>query len=415
MTTSDDSNVTIDPPGALDGLKVVELAEGISGPYCAKLLADLGAEVIKVERPGAGDACRAIGPFYADDPSPDSGLLFNFLNTNKLGITLDVATPLGRQLLDRLLDDADVLLVSGRPSESEARNLHYDARGRAHSRLVCTYVTPFGLQGPRRDWKAGELVAFQMSGLGPVTPGERRGRADLPPLKAAGSQALMAAGMTAAVATMHALFAREVSGKGQLVDVSETQSLASHQFMNVARWVYFGEPGRQGFSEGSGRIWCKDGAVFMLLFTGQEQQWKAFLELMGNPEWSKAPEFQTRASALSNHAAEFWARVHEWAGQFTKEELYRNAQRLRVPLFPENSIAEAVESDQVRSRDFMQEMPLASGATVRGPVAPYMFSETPARIRRSAPALGGDNHAILCGRLGVSEAEIEKACGAGVA
>jgi crotonobetainyl-CoA:carnitine CoA-transferase CaiB-like acyl-CoA transferase len=414
--TNESNSQTLDgPPGALDGLKVIELAEGITGPYCGKLVADLGAEVVKVERAGRGDPSRRIAPFYHDEPSLDSGLLFNFLNANKVGLSFDTDGSAGRKVLHGLLDDADVLLVSGRPSEIEARDLHYGVVSEKHPKLICTYVTPFGLDGARRDWKAGELVAFEMSGLGPVTPGERRGRPDLPPVKAAGSQALMAAGMTAAVATMHALFSREVSGQGQMVDVSETQPLASHQFMNVARWLYHGDPGRQGYSEGSGRIWCKDGAVFMLLFTGQEQQWKAFLELMGNPEWSKAPQFQTRAAAMSGHAAEFWAHVHEWAGQFTKEELYRNAQKLRVPLFPENSIAEAVESDQVRSRGFIQEIPLANGAIARGPIAPYAFSETPARIRRPAPTLGRDNHDVLCEHLGLSEAELANLCGAGVA
>ena len=114
-----------EPEGALEGLKVVEIAEGVSGPYCGKLLADLGAEVIKVERPGAGDASRGFAPFYHDEPSPDAGLLFGFLNTSKLGVTLDVAAPPGREILHRLLAEADVVLVGGRPAAIERAGLDY--------------------------------------------------------------------------------------------------------------------------------------------------------------------------------------------------------------------------------------------------------------------------------------------------
>jgi len=402
-----------EPEGALEGLKVVEIAEGISGPYCGKLLADLGAEVIKVERPGAGDASRGFAPFYHDEPSPDAGLLFGFLNTSKLGVTLDVAAPPGREILHRLLAEADVVLVGGRPAAIERAGLDYASLSEAHAGLVCTYVTPFGLTGPHAGWQGSELVAFQASGLGIMTPAERRGSPEMRPLKAGGHQAMMVAGLTAAVATMHAVFAREASGAGQCVDVSEVEPLTSHQFLNLARWTYTGDPGYRGYTEGSGRIWCRDGAVFMLLFAGQGHQWQAFLDLMGNPEWAQGPEYRSRAS-LGEKTEEFWARVHEWAGGYGKQELYREAQGRRVPMFPENSIAEAVESEQVRARGFVQEIPLACGASVRAPTAPYQFSETPVRVRRVAPSLGRDNDAVFRGRLGLTAEELRRAREAGV-
>src|SRR5690606_25204139 len=123
---------------------VVEIAEGISGPYCGKLLADMGAEVIKVERPRTGDRQRYTPPFYHDEPSPDTSLMFNFLNTNKLGLTMDIDQARGRELLHRLLEDADVLLVDGRPSQIEERGLGFEELNQRHPRLVCTYVSPFG-------------------------------------------------------------------------------------------------------------------------------------------------------------------------------------------------------------------------------------------------------------------------------
>ena len=398
-------------PGPLQGLRVVEVAEGIAGPYCGKLLADMGAEVLKVERPRQGDRERYSGPFYHDEPSADSGLLFNFLNTSKLGITLDVATATGRGLLGRLVAEADVLLVSGRPSEIEARGVGFDVWSAKQPLLVATYVTPFGLQGPHADWQGGELVAFHLSALGLATPRDRLRRPGQRPLKGGGNQALMAAGLTAAVATMHALYARDASGRGQKVDVSEVEPLTSFQFLNLARWAYQGDAGDAGYGEGSRRIWARDGAVSMLLFTGQDRQWDAFKELLGNPDWLEG--YQPPVSRIPP-SDPFWAHLNEWSGQYTKEELYRKAQGLRIPLFPQNTVAEAVESDQVQSRGFIQEMPLATGGTVRAPAAPSAFSKTPARPRGPAPTLGRDNSAVFCGRLGLSEQELLHAYEAGV-
>jgi crotonobetainyl-CoA:carnitine CoA-transferase CaiB-like acyl-CoA transferase len=398
--------------GALDGLRVVEVAEGVSGPYCGKLLADLGAEVIKVERPRTGDPCRYQPPFYHDEPGPDNGLLFSFLNTSKLGVTLEVASALGRELLAKLVADADVLLVSGSPAEVEARGLGCETWMVGHPRLVNAYLTPFGLSGPYRDRVGGELVAFQMAGLGYMTPRDRFGSGRRP-LKAAGNQALMAAGLTAAVAVMHALFAREASGQGQLVDVSEVEPMASFQFLNLARWWYAGDSGERGYGEGSRRIWCADGPVSFLLFTGQDQQWHAFRDLLGNPDWFEEERYRPPLSSVRPDDP-LWAHVNEWAGHRSKETVYREAQARRVPLFPENTIAEAVESEQVRSRGFIQDMPLAGGGSAGAPGAPYQMSKTPAGARGPAPELGRDNQAIFCGRLGLTPEELAHAYAAAI-
>jgi crotonobetainyl-CoA:carnitine CoA-transferase CaiB-like acyl-CoA transferase len=177
-----------------------------------------------------------------------------------------------------------------------------------------------------------------MSGLGLATPRDRLSTEGQRPLKAGGNQALMIAGLSAATGTMHALFAREGSGQGSLVDVSEVEPLASFQFLNVARWTYAGDTGDRGYGEGSRRFWCADGAVSMLLFTGQQRQWEAFRELIDNPKWLDEGNYQPPLSRIKQDDP-FWARVNEWAGRHTKEEVYRKAQGLRVPLFPENDVA----------------------------------------------------------------------------
>lgn len=397
-------------PGPLDGLTVVERAEGVSGPYCGKLLADLGAEVVKIEPPGRGDRARRMAPFAHDAPGPDSGLLFNVLNTNKLGVTLDLTTPLGGELLSRLLETADVFVFGGEASEIDAHGVRYETLARIAPRLVGVYVTPFGLSGPKRDWRGSELVAFHGSGLGFATPGEKDLPKHLPPLKAGGHQASMTAGVTAAAATMHALFARETTGAGQQVDVSEIEPLASFQFMELARWTYAGDPGKRGVRDFGQRIKCKDGE-FNVMFM-QDHMWTAWVDVMGNPEWAQRPEFATNAGR-TEHQREIATGIETWAAAYTKEEIYRLGQGRRVPLFPLNSVADAVESAQVRSRGFLREVPLACGVTALAPTAPFRFSRTPWALRRPAPRLGEHNRTIFCDRLGVPPERLVAAYAAG--
>jgi CoA:oxalate CoA-transferase len=384
--------------GPLDGLKVVERADGVSGPYCGKLLADLGAEIVKIEAPGTGDPARRMAPFFHDAPGPDSGLLFNFLNTNKLGVSLDLTTPLGRWLLSRLLEAADVFLFGGEAREIETQGIQYETLSQTKPRLVGVYVTPFGLSGPKRDWRGSELVAFHGSGLGFATPGEKGNPKSLPPLKAGGHQALMTAGLTAAAATMHAIFALETAGPGQRVDVSEVEPLASFQFMELARWTYAGDPGKRGVREFGQRIRCKDGEVSIMFM--QDYMWKAWVDVMGNPDWARRTEFETQAGR-TEYQREIAAGIEMWAADRPKEEIYRLGQSRRVPVFPLNSVADAVESAQVQSRSFLRDLPLACGATAVGPTAPYRFSRTPWTIRRAAPRLGEHNREIFCRRLGL--------------
>lgn len=397
--------------GSLDGLRVVELASGVSGPYCGKLLADLGAEVIKVESPRVGDPMRAVGPFLGDEPGLDRGLFFNFLNTNKLGVTLDVCTSTGHEWLLALLAGADVFLFGGDTSEIERQGLGFEVLRPDLPDLTGVYVTPFGLTGPYAGFRGGELIAFQMSALGVLTPG---GNDDLtrPPLKPGGYHAQMVAGVSAATATMHALFAREADGTGgRLVDVAELEAIASFQFMNMARWVYAGDRGARPRATPGQRIRCRDGQVVVMF--SQDHQWRSWVEMMESPGWATDPRFGTRAGRMER-IDEIVAQIDAWAADHTVEELYRAGQARRVPIFPLNTIASAVESPQVQSRPFLQEIPLASGESVRAPTAPYTWSKTPWRLRRAAPRLGEHNQETFGDRLGMSPGDLAAAYESGV-
>jgi len=151
--------------GILEGTRVLDLSSHVSGPFCAKLLADYGAEVIKVEAPGSGDVSRWSGPFVGDDPHPDKSVQFLYLNSNKRGITLDLASGSGRAILNRLLQNADVLVENFSPTESENLSLDYPTLAQVNSALVATSITPFGRSGPYRDFSATDIITCAMSGL----------------------------------------------------------------------------------------------------------------------------------------------------------------------------------------------------------------------------------------------------------
>ena len=174
---------------ALSELRVVELGDFIIAPYCTKLMADLGADVIKIEAPGLGDSARRYGPFPEDEPHLEKSLLFAYMNTNKKGITLDVRSPQGKKVFKELLRETDVLVESNPPKLMEELGLDYKSLASVNSALIVTSITRFGQTGPYRDYKATDLVSFHIGGIGYPTPGDVDDPDTNPPLKAPGHQA----------------------------------------------------------------------------------------------------------------------------------------------------------------------------------------------------------------------------------
>ncbi len=223
------------PLGLLDGIRVLDLGTEVSGPFCAKLLADYGADVIKVELPGTGDPSRRMGPFAGDDPHPEKSIPFLYINTNKRGVTLDTRNPTGRGLLEALLQTADVLVENVPPAHAEDLGLDYAGLTRNNSGLVVTSITAFGQSGPYRDYSATDLVNCAFSGLMYHT-----GDSDREPLHNSLNQSLYVAGANAAVATSAALLHRMATGRGQHVDVSAVECLAAHLVQPVPYYTYMG-------------------------------------------------------------------------------------------------------------------------------------------------------------------------------
>jgi crotonobetainyl-CoA:carnitine CoA-transferase CaiB-like acyl-CoA transferase len=209
------------PDQALSDIKVLDLSWHIAGPYCTKLLADYGADVIKVERPRVGDPARKIGPFFNDDPHPEKSGLFLHLNTNKKGITLNLKTPTGKEIIKKLVKEVDILVESFSPHVMPGLGLDYQTLEQVNPDLLMVSISSFGQTGPYRDFKATEIVEYAMGGEMYST-----GIAGREPLKLGGNVVQYQAGTIAAVSTMGALFAARAQGIGQHVDVSimETQA-----------------------------------------------------------------------------------------------------------------------------------------------------------------------------------------------
>jgi crotonobetainyl-CoA:carnitine CoA-transferase CaiB-like acyl-CoA transferase len=296
----------------LEALKVLDLGQEISGPFCAKLLADLGARVIKVEPP-EGDPARRMGPFPGDLPHPEKSGLYLALNTNKLGITLDPASPTGREHLLQLVAGADVLIENYPPAYLPGIGLDYATFQDLNPRLVMTSITPFGLTGPRpgsgagpwAHYQANNLILSNLSGHSREHPGPVDSLEEKPPLQLAAHQADFVAGLApdpsrglaGATATVLALNRRRRHGQDCHLDVSGMETLALLPQTTLAEYALGIAP--QGRQKGVAQrpsllalLPCQDGYVG--IFPRQQDQWERFVELMGNPEWAAGPKFATR-------------------------------------------------------------------------------------------------------------------------
>lgn len=399
--------------GALSGLKVVELGEMVSAPYSAKLMADMGAEVVKIERPGMGDRARMRAPFAGGTAHPEKSGLFLYLNTNKRGVTLDISRPEGFEVFERMIADADVLVHNVAPPEMDRIGLTFARLHEVNPRLVMTSITPWGLSGPKRDWRAEDLTLWSASGICYINGGGPQ-HPEMPPLKAFGQQAGFQGGVHAAVATMGAIFTQLRDGEGQHVEVSIYETLASQMELFFEFWPYMkmvasrlGQKPIQPLEV----MECRDGFIFVCCV--EEHQWRNFVELMGNPEWAAEEIFADRLQRGVNWDA-LKVFLEDWLKQQSALDLYKKAQARRIPFAPVSTMGDLLSSEHLKQRGFFVEIAHPEAGTLKYPGAPLKFGRTPWEIRRSAPTLGQHNEEILGAALGLKPSRLEELRRAGV-
>jgi crotonobetainyl-CoA:carnitine CoA-transferase CaiB-like acyl-CoA transferase len=392
--------------GAFDGVRVVEYSTMVSGPYCAKLLADMGADVIKVEEPPHGDPARRRGPFPSDQPHPERSGLFLYLNTSKRGITLDPEEPLGRDGLERLIRWADVLVDNHRPERLESLGLGWEAVRTMNRALIVTSITPYGRTGPHSERKGGELTSYHAGGLGNLLP-VRSVDVQRAPVKAGGYPVGYHAGLTAALATAAALVGRSGTTRGRLIDISEQEAilalvrtgLASHLYHRIA-WSRVPER-----PPSMGRMPCKDGYVIVGAF--EDHHWRGFVELMGNPDWASDPAWDSR-KYRAKHLMEIAPLLDEWMSQQSKDDIHHKGAAKGFAIGPVNTAEDVMKYRQYEDRGYFVEVNHPEGGRFRYAGWPYQMSATPPQVQRPAPLLGQHNEEVYRELLGYSEQDFDQ-------
>jgi crotonobetainyl-CoA:carnitine CoA-transferase CaiB-like acyl-CoA transferase len=401
---------------ALSGLKVLEYSEFISGPYCGKFFADLGAEVIKVEKPGVGDRARNWGPFPQDIPDREKSGLFLYLNTNKSSVTLNINSAVGLKIFKELIKWADIIIEDNAPLEMKRLHLDYENLHHINPRLVVTSITPFGQTGPYRDYKGSDLITFNMGGDAYLNPSGGVDDAEQqPPLKVPAHTGDFFAGLGAAISSMSAIISQRKTGQGQQVDLSQQEAMVHMVCHQIGDYTSIGATYKRKKAEqstGAAEVQTsKNGYIFMLMFG--EAAWTSLVEMMGNPEWAMSDQYKD-ISRRRTRMGEINQRVAEWVSQHTNEEIMRLAENKRIPVTPLNTIKETIESEQLKGREFFVEIDHKKAGKFVYPGAPYKLSGTPWRIKTPAPLLGEHNKQVYSQILGYSDQDIVKMRQAGI-
>ena len=424
------ANTPSSPPAALAGLRVLELASLIPGPYCGKLLASLGASVIKAEPPGGGDPSRRRGPFPDDTPHPERSGLFLYLNTGKQSVTLNLDDPAGRDLLRQLVGKMDVVVHDYAPDAAAAVGLDYATLRAVNPDAIVTAVTPFGSSGPYADYRAGHLATFHAGGEGWLLP---NGLAldtfpDRPPLAAGANMGDYQAGLTAAVGALAAVYHRmgaetdtgmgmgmattgdidavstdagNAAPRGQFVDASAQEAQLSVGYMPIQRLEAEGitETRQTRYFRVGGVLPASDGYVELL--TLEPRQFAGLLNFMGNPDWATPEMFADPAA----YGPELNRRMGEWFARHTREWLYAEGQAHGVPIAPYYTPSKVLRSAQQRERGFYAAVDHPAAGPLEYAGAPFRLDATPTTLSR-APLLGEHNAAVYGGLLGYDGPEL---------
>ncbi|TGD71356.1 CoA transferase [Mangrovimicrobium sediminis] len=376
---------------ALRGTKVLELAEGVAGEYCGKLLADFGAEVIKLERPGSGSPTRALGPFAAQGDDPERSGLFAFLNTNKYSVTVDLASDDGRETLRQLLGKVDAVIDDHAVDWLCEVGLDPERLEQDWPRLVVASITPFGSTLPEDRTYAQDLNVFHSSGWGYHTPSAPD--ASKPPLNAAGRfLPSYESGMEAALCIAASLYEQDDSGLGRFIDISMQQVLTARCDYVVAQMVA-GEmavgPERTAYDLAgpAGIFRCRDGYAYIWMST--PQHWDGLRQLLDDNAWmDEFPPNWLERGCTPERVALCRKHVAAWLLTQDKHEVAAQAQKLGLTLVAVNNGRDLQESPQYQHRGFFAEVEHPVQGKALYPTVPYRLSETPACIERPAPLLG---------------------------
>lgn len=382
------------PDQALSGGRVLDLTHCIAGPYCTKILADYGADVVKVERPGVGDPARSTGPFPGDNPDIESSGLFLYINTNKKSITLNLKSAAGVEILKELVRGVDIVVENFSPRVMPGLGLDYQTLKEINPGLVMVSISNFGQTGPYRDCKATDLTIWGLSGIL-----YELGEPDREPLKMGSNVSEHVAGLYGALVALSALYYRDETGIGQHVDVSVLEAFHT---MQPSMTLVFSMAGfirqRAGIHFPWGILPCDDGYIGFFLPT--QTHWESLCVLLEMPELIDRPEYET-PMMREERRDEITAIIVSWLKGKRMEDVFHAAQELRLPLTMVPNTEQLFDMPQHKARGYFVDIDHPVGGKLTYPGAPFRLEETAWQAGR-APLLGEHNEEIYCGRLGYS-------------
>jgi CoA:oxalate CoA-transferase len=386
--------------GPLAGIRVLDLTWVLAGPFASMVLCDLGADVIKVERPPYGDVARTTGP-YLDDESA----YFFSVNRGKRSICIDLKSTAGRDLFLRLVEKADVVMENFTPGTMERLGLGYDVLSQRNPRLIYAATSGFGQTGPYRHKPALDIIVQGMGGIMSIT-GEPGGR----PVRPGISLGDIAAGLYTAIGILAALHEREKSGRGQMLDISMLDCQIAILENAFVRYFATGEvPGPLGTRHPSSTPFqafpTKDGWIVIALSWGVDNQWELLLATLGLPELIDDPRFETPGLRTQHHA-ELEPILNEAFRKKTTREWLEELEPLGIPCGPLNDIAQAAADPQVQARDMLVEVEHPKGFRLKVPNTPVKLTRTPGGVKGPPPAIGEHTDQVLRELLGLSDEQI---------
>lgn len=399
----------------LEGVRVFEYGPFLNTSFAGKVMADLGALVVKAESPDGDDPGRLYGPFPGDIPDAETSAWHLYQNANKLGVTLRPDSLTGQRLFKQFAAWADVLIDGTQPGELAALGLDYDGLKQANPRLVMTAISSLGRSGPYGHYRGYDLTSWHGSGSSFMYHGEP----DREPLWGAWNHASFWGGFNAACATMIALHAREVTGRGQYVDVSEAEALAqlflavevSDFYQSGAYRVRAGSKGQAGHAPSTMRK-ARDGWVCVMALA--PHQWEGLVKAMGSPDWAASPLFKGTSRQRAPYADEIYHLMTSWLESHTPREIFQLCQSNSVPASPVNTVKDLYEDPHLQTRGYWVEMDHPAAGRIRVPGPPYRISGDPWRVDRPAPLLGQHNQDVYCGILGLLKSQLARLRRAGV-
>ena len=417
---SERGNAKIPPMnGLLEGVRALDLTHYFAGPYCTRLLAGLGADVVKIERPPLGDPLRRFGPFasrpggaFATDgtePTED-GAWHLYLNAGKRSLALDLKTEPGREMLLRLAERADVLVENFAPGTLDRLGLGYEELSRVNPALVVTSISNFGQTGPYRDWKAAEVNLYAMGGLMNIT-----GEPDQEPLKEGVPLAQLGAGQNAFVATMAALMYAEETFEGQQIDISIAEYATNILENALMQYSYSGQEytrvGNRGYGRAAWGIYpCRDG--FVGIIAGPDHRWSEVARIMEREELAD-PRFASRRGRQDN-ADEVDALMLPWLIDHDKVDIFKAGQDSGLGFSFVATMQDILEMEQLLARDYFVELDHPTAGTLRYPGAPISCETgADAWVFRRAPLFAEHTESVLSDWLGYDAARLSKLAASG--